>query len=137
MAPLLMAALALAAALVTLVAASPAEAKRGCGIWFGAPQVYYQSSDAAIIGQLVKFEDAGRKYASYTYRVSRVYRDRHRIGSRVTVKAGPRCLPRLEGETYGLFLIRDRHRWLRWGYPVSPTKLEHLAARLGDEGRTP
>jgi len=94
-----------------------AESALACSCAPSTPAESLASSDAAIVGRLLKVERLGPARAEYRYRVVRVYRGHGEVrgGSVATVRSGgdsASCaLPTRTGRNYGLFLLGERDRW--------------------------
>ena len=75
-------------------------------------------ADAAIVGRLVAVVPRNAMIADYRYRVKRVYRGggmikRGKVVSVRSSRSSAACaLPSRTGQVYGLFLAREKARWV-------------------------
>ncbi len=102
-------------ALLGLIFAGSAQA---CSCARSTPTASMAEADAAIVGRLIAVVPRGDSFADYRYRVRRVYRGGGKIarGKIVTVhssRSSAACaLPSRVGLVYGLFLAREKARWV-------------------------
>jgi Tissue inhibitor of metalloproteinase len=102
-------------ALLGLVFAGSA---RACSCARSTPTASMAEADAAIVGRLVAVVPRSAMVADYRYRVKRVYRggkmiERGKIVSVRSSRSSAACaLPSRTGLVYGLFLAREKARWV-------------------------
>jgi hypothetical protein len=125
--------------LVVLLGLIGAGSAHACSCAPTTPAESLASSDAAIVGLLLRVESLGPARAEYRYRVVRVYQGRGEIrgGSVLTVLSGrgsAACaLPTRTGRKYGLFLLGERGRWAGGICGVLPPRRLWAAAK-GPQG---